>query len=105
MNGTVHIIGAGLAGMSAALKLAERGRKVVVHEATAFAFRGGSFILAAAFLEPVRATICRCCGYCGRRRARRSARSLPARVCSISAWSSRCFSPRSTSIRRRVPQD
>ncbi len=37
MNGTVHIIGAGLAGLSAALKLTERGRSVVVHEATAFA--------------------------------------------------------------------
>jgi squalene-associated FAD-dependent desaturase len=37
MNGTVHIIGAGLAGLSAALKLAERGRHVIVHEATAFA--------------------------------------------------------------------
>jgi hydroxysqualene dehydroxylase len=37
MTGTVHIIGAGLAGLSAALKLTERGRSVVVHEATAFA--------------------------------------------------------------------
>jgi squalene-associated FAD-dependent desaturase len=37
MNGTVHIIGAGLAGLSAALKLSARGRSVVVHEATAFA--------------------------------------------------------------------
>jgi len=37
MNGTVHIIGAGLAGLSAALKLTQRGRAVVVHEATAFA--------------------------------------------------------------------
>jgi hydroxysqualene dehydroxylase len=37
MTGTVHIIGAGLAGLSAALKLAERGRPVIVHEATAFA--------------------------------------------------------------------
>src|SRR5580692_5774522 len=37
MNGTVHIIGAGLAGLSAALKLTQRGRSVVVHEATAFA--------------------------------------------------------------------
>ena len=33
MNGTVHIIGAGLAGLSAALKLTQRGRSVVVHEA------------------------------------------------------------------------
>jgi squalene-associated FAD-dependent desaturase len=37
MSGTVHIIGAGRAGLSAALKLAGRGRSVVVHEATAFA--------------------------------------------------------------------
>jgi squalene-associated FAD-dependent desaturase len=37
MNGTVHIIGAGLAGLSAALKLTRRGRSVVVHEATGFA--------------------------------------------------------------------
>src|SRR5271170_8477578 len=37
MNATVHIIGAGLAGLSAAIKLAERGKSVVVHEATAFA--------------------------------------------------------------------
>jgi squalene-associated FAD-dependent desaturase len=37
MSGTVHIIGAGLAGLSAALKLSERGARVVVHEATAFA--------------------------------------------------------------------
>src|SRR5580704_10247307 len=37
MNGTVHIIGAGLAGLSAALKLSGRGRSVVVHEATAVA--------------------------------------------------------------------
>jgi hydroxysqualene dehydroxylase len=35
MTATVHIIGAGLAGLSAALKLAEGGRSVVVHEATA----------------------------------------------------------------------
>jgi len=34
---TVHIIGAGLAGLSAAIKLASRGEQVVVHEATAFA--------------------------------------------------------------------
>jgi hydroxysqualene dehydroxylase len=33
----VHIIGAGLAGLSAALKLSSRGERVVVHEATAFA--------------------------------------------------------------------
>jgi hydroxysqualene dehydroxylase len=37
MSGTVHIIGAGLAGLSAALRLTLLGRKVVVHEATAFA--------------------------------------------------------------------
>ncbi len=37
MNETVHIIGAGLAGLSAALALAARGTKVAVHEATAFA--------------------------------------------------------------------
>jgi hydroxysqualene dehydroxylase len=37
MTATVHIIGAGLAGLSAALKLSARGKSVVVHEATAFA--------------------------------------------------------------------
>ncbi len=37
MSGTVHIIGAGLAGLSAALKLSARGERVIVHEATAFA--------------------------------------------------------------------
>jgi squalene-associated FAD-dependent desaturase len=37
MSGTVHIIGAGLAGLSAAVRLASLGRNVVVHEATAFA--------------------------------------------------------------------
>ncbi|MGD0026183.1 MAG: NAD(P)-binding protein, partial [Xanthobacteraceae bacterium] len=40
MTATVHIIGAGLAGLSAALRLSargERGERVVVHEATAFA--------------------------------------------------------------------
>src|SRR5262249_26172306 len=31
--GTVHVIGAGLAGLSAAVRLAERGRRVVMHEA------------------------------------------------------------------------
>ena len=36
MNRTVHIIGAGLAGLSAALKLSHAGETVVVHEATAF---------------------------------------------------------------------
>jgi hydroxysqualene dehydroxylase len=37
MSGIVHIIGAGLAGLSAAVRLTARGRTVVVHEATAFA--------------------------------------------------------------------
>jgi hydroxysqualene dehydroxylase len=37
MTRTVHIIGAGLAGLSAAVKLAATGDRVVVHEATAFA--------------------------------------------------------------------
>ena len=37
MSGTVHIIGAGLAGLAAALKLSASGAHVVVHEATAFA--------------------------------------------------------------------
>ncbi len=37
MSGTVHIIGAGLAGLSAAVRLTSRGRTVVVHEATTFA--------------------------------------------------------------------
>ncbi|MFZ0720481.1 MAG: hydroxysqualene dehydroxylase HpnE [Xanthobacteraceae bacterium] len=37
MSRTVHIIGAGLAGLSAALKLSARGEDVVMHEATAFA--------------------------------------------------------------------
>src|ERR1700691_5133501 len=37
MSRTVHIIGAGLAGLSAALKLSARGDDVMVHEATAFA--------------------------------------------------------------------
>lgn len=32
-TGTVHVVGAGLAGLSAAVSLAERGRRVVVHEA------------------------------------------------------------------------
>ena len=36
-SGTVHIVGAGLAGLSAALRLTSRGAKVIVHEATAFA--------------------------------------------------------------------
>jgi hydroxysqualene dehydroxylase len=37
MARTVHIIGAGLAGLAAALKLSARGEAVTVHEATAFA--------------------------------------------------------------------
>lgn len=37
MARTIHIIGAGLAGLSAALKLSARGDRVIVHEATAFA--------------------------------------------------------------------
>ncbi len=37
MSRTVHIIGAGLAGLSAAVRLTALGRAVVVHEATAFA--------------------------------------------------------------------
>jgi len=37
MPATAHMIGAGLAGLSAALKLSARGWSVVVHEATAFA--------------------------------------------------------------------
>jgi hydroxysqualene dehydroxylase len=37
MAATVHIIGAGLAGLAAALRLSARGLRVIVHEATAFA--------------------------------------------------------------------
>jgi len=37
MARTIHIIGAGLAGLSAALRLSARGERVVVHEATAVA--------------------------------------------------------------------
>ncbi len=37
MPRTIHIIGAGLAGLSAAVRLAGRGERVMVHEATAFA--------------------------------------------------------------------
>ncbi|MGH6769557.1 MAG: hydroxysqualene dehydroxylase HpnE [Xanthobacteraceae bacterium] len=34
MPGTIHIIGAGLAGLAAAVELASRGERIVVHEAT-----------------------------------------------------------------------
>jgi len=37
MAGTVHIIGAGLAGLAAAVAVAKRGQRVAVHEATGFA--------------------------------------------------------------------
>jgi len=37
MAGIVHVIGAGLAGLSAALRLTAGGKRVVIHEATAFA--------------------------------------------------------------------
>jgi hydroxysqualene dehydroxylase len=37
MSGTVHIIGAGLAGLAAAVRLSSLGKAVVVHEATGFA--------------------------------------------------------------------
>jgi squalene-associated FAD-dependent desaturase len=37
MSRTIHIIGAGLAGLSAAVELTARGEDVTVHEATAFA--------------------------------------------------------------------
>ena len=37
MTATVHIVGAGLAGLSAAVRLTASGRSVVLHEATAFA--------------------------------------------------------------------
>jgi len=36
-EGTVHVVGAGLAGLSSAVRLAERGRRVVLHEANRFA--------------------------------------------------------------------
>jgi hydroxysqualene dehydroxylase len=36
-GGVVHIIGAGIAGLSAAVRLVDAGREVVVHEAAAFA--------------------------------------------------------------------
>ena len=36
MTGTVHIIGAGLAGLAAAVRLAPSRATVVVHEATAY---------------------------------------------------------------------
>jgi squalene-associated FAD-dependent desaturase len=34
MGGTIHVIGAGLAGLAAALRLQERGARIVLHEAT-----------------------------------------------------------------------
>jgi squalene-associated FAD-dependent desaturase len=37
MAGTVHIIGAGLAGLAAAVALSKQGRRVTLHEATGFA--------------------------------------------------------------------
>src|SRR5215472_14131014 len=37
MPGMIHIIGAGVAGLSAAVNLGKRGRSVTVHEATSFA--------------------------------------------------------------------
>src|SRR5579885_3455882 len=37
MSGAVHVIGAGLAGLAAALKLSANGDRVVLHEATAVA--------------------------------------------------------------------
>jgi squalene-associated FAD-dependent desaturase len=37
MSGTVHIIGAGLAGLSCAVRLADEGRRVVLHEAARMA--------------------------------------------------------------------
>jgi squalene-associated FAD-dependent desaturase len=35
-GGTVHVVGAGIAGLSAAVRLIDSGRKVVVHEAASF---------------------------------------------------------------------
>jgi squalene-associated FAD-dependent desaturase len=37
MSRTIHIIGAGLAGLSAAIELSGRGERVAIHEATSFA--------------------------------------------------------------------
>jgi hydroxysqualene dehydroxylase len=36
-GGTVHVVGAGIAGLSAAVRLIDSGRKVIVHEAASFA--------------------------------------------------------------------
>ena len=33
MSRTIHVIGAGLSGLAAAVRLAERGENVIVHEA------------------------------------------------------------------------
>jgi uncharacterized protein with NAD-binding domain and iron-sulfur cluster len=35
--GAVHVIGAGLAGLSGAVRLVDEGREVIVHEAASFA--------------------------------------------------------------------
>ncbi|MGH6925085.1 MAG: hydroxysqualene dehydroxylase HpnE [Propylenella sp.] len=37
MAGVVHVVGAGLSGLSAAVELADQGRRVIVHEAAKFA--------------------------------------------------------------------
>jgi squalene-associated FAD-dependent desaturase len=37
VEGTVHIVGAGLAGLSTAVRLVQQGRRVVIHEANRFA--------------------------------------------------------------------
>src|SRR5580693_6698020 len=151
MAGIVHIIGAGLAGLSAALKLTQHGCSVVVHEATAFAggrcrsyhaaavgmtIDNGNHLLlsgnhaALAYLRdigaadrlvgpahaefsfvdlpsgerpaPAYSIICRWCVCCAPLPVSRLARSSPATACSISVWSSRFSSPRSTSIRRKA---
>ena len=67
---------------------------------TTAACRSGFSIPAGACRERARSIICRWRGSCGRRRARRSARSSPATGRSIGGWSSRCCWRRSISIRR-----